>query len=289
MKNYTLITDTGCDILPEKLKEWDVKYLELIFRFDDEDKEYHEFDMDKKEFYEQMRMGRVTRTSGLNYATYRDAFEEELKAGHDVLYVGFSSGLSSTTSKLASMVAGELCEEYPDRKLLIVDSLGASAGHGLLVYHAYLQREQGATIEENARYLNDLVPNICLWFTVDDLMYLKRGGRVSGAAALAGTVLNIKPVMHMDNEGHMVGISKVKGRKKALKALAQKYIDTLRDNDQPEYFISHGDALEDALLVEKYIYEATGHKATLITWIGTVVGSHSGPGTVALFFVGTER
>lgn len=289
MNNYILITDTGCDILPEKLNEWNVKYLELIFRFDDEDKEYHEFDMDKKEFFQQMRNGRVTRTAGLNYATYRDAFESELKAGKDVLYIGFSSGLSSTTSKLATMVAGELQEEYPDRKMIVVDSLGASAGHGLLVYHAYKQREQGASIEENAQYLKALVPNLCFWFTVDDLVYLKRGGRVSGAAALAATVLNIKPVLHMDLEGHMVGVSKVKGRKKALKAIAQKYIDTLRDEENTEYFISHADCLDDALLIEKYIYEATGRKASLITWIGTVVGSHAGPGAISIFFVGTER
>ena len=235
-----------------------------------------------------MRDGRVAKTSAVNYEEFREAFEEELKAGRDVLYIGFSSGLSST-SESAQVAAKELAEEYPDRKVIAIDTLCASAGEGMLVYLAAKMQAEGATVDETAAFVRERYMKMCHWFTVDDLVYLKRGGRVSAAVALAGAVLGIKPVMHVDDEGHLINMSKARGRKAAIKALAQKYVELLEDQEQKMYFISHSDCMEDALLLEELISQHNGQKADLITDVGPVIGAHSGPGTLALFFFGKER
>ena len=288
MNAYTIITDSGCDLSKEKLAALRVKELCLTFRFNDSDTEYKSGDMPIAAFYQQMRDGRVAKTSAVNYEEFREAFEEELKAGRDVLYIGFSSGLSST-SESAQVAAKELAEEYPDRKVIAIDTLCASAGEGMLVYLAAKMQAEGATVDETAAFIRERYMKMCHWFTVDDLVYLKRGGRVSAAVALAGAVLGIKPVMHVDDEGHLINMSKARGRKAAIKALAQKYVELLEDQEQKMYFISHSDCMEDALLLEELISQHNGQKADLITDVGPVIGAHSGPGTLALFFFGKER
>jgi DegV family protein with EDD domain len=288
MNAYTIITDSGCDLSKEKLAALGVKELCLTFRFNDSDTEYKSGDMPIAAFYQQMRDGRVAKTSAVNYEEFREAFEEELKAGRDVLYIGFSSGLSST-SESAQVAAKELAEEYPDRKVIAIDTLCASAGEGMLVYLAAKMQAEGATVDETAAFVRERYMKMCHWFTVDDLVYLKRGGRVSAAVALAGAVLGIKPVMHVDDEGHLINMSKARGRKAAIKALAQKYVELLEDQEQKMYFISHSDCMEDALLLEELISQHNGQKADLITDVGPVIGAHSGPGTLALFFFGKER
>ena len=288
MVDYVIYTDSGCDIVPELLDKWGVKRLSLTFHFTDSEQEYKSDDMPIKEFYQNMRDGRVAKTAAVNFEAFKAAFEEELKAGRDVLYIGFSSGLSST-SESAQVAAKELAQEYPDRKVIAIDTLCASAGEGMLVYLAAKMQAEGASVDETAAYINERYMKMCHWFTVDDLVYLKRGGRVSAAVALAGAVLGIKPVMHVDDEGHLINMSKARGRKAAIKALAQKYAELLENPNEKMYFISHGDCLEDAELLEDMIYQQNGQKAEVITNVGPVIGAHSGPGTLALFFFGKER
>ena len=288
MSDYVIYTDSGCDLSPEKLSEYGVKSLSLTYRFNDDDREYKTDDMPIHTFYQQMRDGRVAKTAAVNMEAFREAFEEELKAGRDVLYIGFSSGLSST-SESAQAAAQELREEYPDRKVIAIDTLCASAGEGMLVWLASKKRAEGSSLEETAELIKNRYRNMCHWFTVDDLVYLKRGGRVSAAAALAGTVLGIKPVLHVDDEGHLVSMSKTRGRKQAIKALAQKFTELCEEPDSGEYFISHSDCMADAKYLEELIEGVHGHKAELITDVGPVIGAHSGPGTLALFFFGKQR
>ena len=288
MSDYVIITDSSCDIAPELLTQWDVPYVSLTFKFDEEKEVHGNYELPLPEFYNRMRKGGVARTAAVNMDTFRRAFEPWLKQGKDLLYIAFSSGLS-TTCNSASMAAQELREEYPDRKILVVDSFAASAGFGLLVYLTVQEKRRGATLEEAAAFVERTVPHLCHWFTVDDLVYLKRGGRVSAAAAFVGGVLNIKPVMHMDDPGHLINMFKVRGRRAAIKALADKYGELALDKENGTVFMSHGDCIEDAKLLESMLAERFGAKVQLITYVGPVIGSHSGPGTLALFFLGRER
>lgn len=286
MAEYTLLTDSCCDISDALLAEWQVRALQLDVLVDDEESQKNN-EVDLTAFYQKLRDGKMARTSAINIATFRDAFEQELKAGRDVLYVAFSSGLS-TTYQSSEIAASELREEYPDRKILTVDTLAASMGQGLLVYLAAQKRNAGASIEEVCQYVLDNRLSLSHWFTVDDLFFLKRGGRVSGAVALVGTMLGIKPVLHVDDEGHLISMSKVRGRSSAIKALADKFSETvLPDNEI--VFISHGDCLEEARQLETILKENCGVKEVLIGDIGPVIGAHSGPGTIALFFLASQR
>ena len=187
------------------------------------------------------------------------------------------------------MAAEELKEKYPERKIIIVDTLAASAGGGLMVYMAVAKKNEGATIEENAAYIESLIPHHCIWFTVDDLEYLKRGGRVSPLVAFAGGILGIKPILQMDEEGHLIKVSTARGRKKAIEALANKYAELSYEEKNTPIFVSHGDCEEDARQLVALLKERHGAEVTLLTEIGPVIGSHSGPGTIALFFVGKHR
>lgn len=288
MNNYVIYTDSGCDITPEILAQWGVRHCELRFLFDGEEKSYTNRDMSEKDFYQKMREGASAKTSAVNVEEFKTAFKQELKAGNDVLYIGFSSGLS-TTYNSGRIAAEELQEQYPERKLIAVDSLAASAGHGLLVYLTMLEKEKGATIEEAAAFAEGMKMRLCIWFTVDDLEYLKRGGRVSPTVAFVGGLLGIKPILFMDNDGHLISRSKVRGRKAAIKALADKYTELASDHKNGTVFISHGDCEEDAKELANLMKMEHGVETQIITYVGPVIGSHSGPGTLALFFVGEER
>ena len=288
MNSYVIYTDSGSDIRPEVLKEWGVPSNSLTFRFDGLDKEYSNGDMDVKSFYDMMRKGSVAKTAAVNSQTFLMGFEKVLQEGKDLLYLGFSSGLS-TTYNSARLAAEVLRESYPNRKILVVDTLAASAGQGLLVYLALQKQKEGASIEENAAYIEELKWKLCHWFTVDDLVYLKRGGRISPAAAMIGNMLAIKPVLHVDNEGHLVNVSKVRGRKNALSTIADQYGKLALDPKGGTVFISHADCQADAELVASMLRERYGAEVQLFTDVGPVIGAHAGPGTFALFFVGKER
>lgn len=288
MREYTIFTDSGCDINPELLKEWGVKYVNLTFCFNGSDKEYTNEDMSVKEFYERMRKGESAKTSAVNSETFKTAFIEELEKGNDILYLGFSSGLS-TTYNSARLAAEELREQYLENEIIAVDTLSASAGQGLLLYLALQQKRKGASIGEVARFVLDNRLNMCHWFTVDDLEYLKRGGRVSPAVAFVGGVLGIKPVLHVDNEGHLVNVSKARGRKAALKAIVDKYGELALDASNGTIFMCHADCIEDVEQVKQMIKDKYGAKVELVADIGPVIGAHAGPGTIALFYIGKER
>lgn len=288
MSDYIVYTDSACDISPEILDQWGVKYLSLTFRFEGDETEYSNSDMPAEPFYAKMRAGEVAKTSAINTETFKDAFEAELRAGNDILYIGFSSGLSNTVNA-AQLAANELLSEYPERKLIVVDTFAASAGFGMLLYLALKRKNEGATIEEAAQFVVETRLHQCHWFTVDDLMYLKRGGRISPAVALVGTMLGIKPVMHMDNEGHLVKVSQARSRKGALKALVDKYTELALEPNSGTVFISHGDCMDDVNRLKEMLKARHGVDVELVTYVGPVIGAHSGPGTLALFFLGKER
>ncbi len=288
MNTYVIYTDSGCDISPALLAEWGVKHCELRFTFDGDDTVYTNREMDTKTFYQKMRDGATSKTSAVNIDEFKIAFEKELNDGHDVLYIGFSSGLS-TTYNSARIAAEELQDHYPEHKVLVIDTLAASASQGLLVYFAVQKQNEGASIDEVAAYINDVKMKLGIWFTVDDLVYLKRGGRISPTVAFVGGLLGIKPVLFMDNDGHLISRSKVRGRKAAIQALADKYTELAADKQNGTVFISHGDCIDDAQELATILKKSHGVEVKVITDVGPVIGAHSGPGTLALFFVGNER
>ncbi len=287
MSKFTLFTDSACDLSTKILDKWEVRYLALSFIFDDCEKHYSNYDMQPKAFYQKMRDGHVAKTSALNTDAFVCAFEPELQNGKDILYLAFSSGLSGTYNA-SRLAAQELSEKYPERKIITVDSLCASAGQGLMLRLLCDKRDAGVSIGDAASYAESVRLNIAHWFTVDDLVYLKRGGRISPTVALVGGILGIKPVLHMDNEGKLVSVSKARGRKAALKAIADRFAETVIDPNGPVY-ISNAVCEEDADTLAGMIRERCGSKVEIITDIGPVIGAHSGPGTLALFFVAKER
>ncbi len=285
-ENYVLITDSACDILPETLAEWKVQMIPLAFLFTDTGKEQKDHEEPIKDFYKAMRDGRVAKTSCVNEEAFEAIFTPVLEAGQDILYLGFSTGLSATCEN-GKKVAERLAAKYPERKIRAIDSLAASAGEGLLLYLGVKNRDAGMTLDENADALEADKLHVCHWFTVEDLKYLKRGGRISAATALLGTALNVKPVLHVDNEGHLIKVTQVHGRKKSIRTMAEKLGETIME-DTP-IFISHGDCLEDAEKLKEILETEYHRKVDLITMIGSVIGAHSGPGTLALFFRGSQR
>lgn len=288
MRDYVIFADSACDIACDLLNEWGVKYCTLSLVFSDDPKEYQDHEIPKSEFYNKMRGGAIPKTSAANMGKFCDAFEEIVKEGKDILYLGFSSGLSATVN-FAREAAEEIMSQYEGSKILVVDSLCASAGYGLLVKLLVEKKNEGLNIDELADYAESNKMNIMHWFTVDDLKYLKAGGRISATTALLGGMLNIKPVMKVDENGKLVSVSKARGRKAALKAMADMYEQTAIDKNGGKVFISHGDCIDDANALAQMLKESCGVSVELITYVGPVIGSHSGPGTLALFFLVNER
>lgn len=288
MNDYVIFTDSACDIKPELLRQWGVPFANMTFSFEGEGKEYINEDISLSEFYDRMRQGEHPKTAAINADTFMTAFEPILEEGKDILYVAFSSGLSTTVNS-ARMAVDELARKYPERKILIVDTLAASAGGGLMVYMAVRKKRDGASLEENAAYIESQTPHHCIWFTVDDLEYLKRGGRVSPAVAFVGSLLGIKPVLQMDSEGHLIKVSTARGRKKAIESLADKYGELSYGSKDTPIFISHAQCQADAGLLADMLKQRYGAEVTLITDIGPIIGAHAGPGTIALFFIGKHR
>lgn len=286
--SYRIITDTGCDISPELLSEWGTGAISLSFRFTDEDRDYTEADMPITDFYNEMRKGRVAKTAAVNIESFKSAFRPILEAGDDLIYIGFSSGLSSTYNS-GRMAADELSREFPDRKIYTVDSLCASAGQGLLVYLACEKQRSGADVDATFEYVKEMAPKVSHRFTVDDLVYLKRGGRVSAASAFFGNLLGIKPVLHVDDEGKLVPVNKVRGRRTSLLDIVKAYGATAKNTAEGPVFISHADCMADVEFVVAELKRQYGVDVNVITNVGAVIGAHSGPGTFALFFIAKER
>ena len=288
MQEYIIFTDSCCDISPALLDTWGVPYANMTFCFDGEDRAYINTDISNEDFYDRMRQGACAKTAAINADSFIRAFTPFLREGKDILYVAFSSGLSTTVNS-APMAAEELKETFPHRTVRIVDTLAASAGGGLMVYLAVAKKKAGASLEENAAYIASLTPQHCIWFTVDDLEYLKRGGRVSPLVAFAGGVLGIKPILKMDEEGHLIKVSTARGRKKALEALADEYAELSYEEKDTPIFISHAQCEEDAQHLADTLMKRCGAEVTLVSQIGPVIGSHAGPGTIAIFFIGKHR
>lgn len=288
MANFELFVDSACDIPVDTLKTWGFSVIPMTLIFAGEEQAYNDYDIPNKEFYDRMRAGDTAKTSAINMNTFAETFRTALNRGNDVLYLAFSSGLSNTFNA-ARLAAEELAEEFPNNTVRVVDTRSASAGYGLLAYLASEHKKQGETLNEVADYIEKTKAHLCHWFTVDDLVYLKRGGRISPTVALVGGLLGIKPILHMDEAGHLVSMSKVRGRRLSVKTLADKFGELAIDNKTGPVFICHGDCLEDAKQLEQFVTEEYGVPVQEIVNIGPVIGSHSGPGTLAIFFLGRER
>lgn len=289
--SFAIVTDSSSNLPENIIDQYDLAVLPLTFMVDGE--EYRSYlkgeKTDLSQFYTMMRDGKVITTSLPNLKESRETIEALLKEGHDVLYLGFSSGLSGTYQAIELLLT-ELGGLYPDRTVCAVDTLAASLGEGLLVYYAAKMRDEGKSIAEVRDWVEEHKLHLAHWFTVDDLMFLFRGGRVSRTSAWAGTLLNIKPVMHVDDEGHLIPLEKVRGRKKSLKALVDHMEQTAAAPvAEQTVFITHGDCLEDAEYVAELVRERFGVTDILINWVDPVIGAHSGPGTMALFFLASER
>lgn len=287
MNTYSIITDSACDLPAKMLKSLNVNKVSLTVLYRDENRT-DTVDEGMQEFYDGLRGGEVATTSAVNPDGWASVMEPALRSGQDLLVLAFSSGLSATYQS-AVIAADELTEKYPGRKIYVVDTLCASLGQGLLVFHACRKRDEGMELEALRDWVEDNKLHLCHWFTVDDLMFLKRGGRVSVATALVGTMLQIKPVLHVDDEGHLISVAKARGRKASIEALAKKVTELAAGYDNDTMFISHGDCLEDADYLASILKEKHGVKHVHINHVGAVIGSHAGPGVLALFFLGDHR
>ena len=290
MNNYVIITDSSCDLPDSLVKELELEVQPLSFVMDG--KTYRNYpdnrEMSPEEFYNRQKDGMMATTNAVNVGEATDTIESVLKRGQDALVLAFSSGLSTTFNSF-QLAAGELSEKYPDRKVYTVDTLCASLGQGMLVYQAARLRQQGKTIEEVRDWAEANKLRQCHWFTVDDLFFLKKGGRVSAATAVVGTMLQIKPVLHVDDEGHLINVGKARGRKASLNALVDKVGELAEDPASQTMFISHTDCVDDARYVAEEIRKKYRAKKIIINSIGPVIGAHTGPGCVALFFMGKHR
>ena len=290
-----IVTDSTADLWQEYVEKRNIFVITMNYRLGDNNymatpDTASPLYMDDREFYKQMRAGVIASTTQINEAQYIEAFEGILSAGDDILYAAFSSGLTGSQNN-ARLAWDELKEKYPERRLIMVDTKAASMGEGLAVWMIaeHFAAHPALTLDELAEYAATISMKVHHWFTVDDLKYLKRSGRVSGAAAVIGTVLNIKPVLHVDTEGHLIAVEKVQGRKKALRRLVEQLEAHMADRQNGAIFIGNCDALEDAQFVDDLIFQKTGRRANKISGIGPVIGSHSGPGTLAVFFVSEDE
>ncbi len=290
MSDYIIITDSSCDLPDNLVKALELEVLPLSFIMDG--KTYRNWpdnrEMSPDQFYGKEREGLMATTNAVNVGEAADAIEAVLKQGKDALILAFSSGLSTTCNSF-QIAAQELAEQYPDRKIYVVDTLCASLGQGMFVYQAAKLRQEGKTMEEVRDWAEETKLRQCHYFTVDDLFFLKKGGRVSAATAVVGTMLQIKPVLHVDDEGHLINVAKARGRKASLTALVDKVGELAEDPASQTMFISNSDCLKDAQFVADEIMKRYGVKEIIINSIGPVIGAHTGPGCVALFFMGKHR
>lgn len=289
MGDYIVSTTSTADLTAEFCSDHGVDINYLTFTIDGIDyKDDINESMSYEEFYSGMRNGRMSSTSACNIEQAVEFFEKYAREGIDVLHISFSSGLSSTYNN-EYIAAQDVMDRYPDRSIIVIDSLCASRGQGLLVYYAVMMKERGCTINEVSEWVENNKLHLCHQFTVDDLHHLHRGGRVSKTVAVVGTIVNVKPVLHVDNEGRLIPLKNVRGRKKSLITLVDNMLEQIDGYDNEMIYIGHGDCLEDAEFVKELVIDKTGIRNIEIGYVGSVIGSHSGPGTIALFFLGNER
>lgn len=288
MSQYQIITDSACDLNALQQQELNIKVVPLHVVFRGESRPDSAEDAQVKELYDAMRSGEIATTSAANPDQWRSVIEPALQEGKDVLVLAFSSGLS-TTYQSAVIAAEDLKEVYPDRTVRVVDTCAAASGQGLLVWNICKKRDEGMGLDELAAWAEEMKNHTAHWFTVDDLVYLKRGGRVSAATAVLGAMLNIKPVLHVDNDGHLISMVKARGRKAAINVLVEKLEQFGGDYDNSTVFICHADCIGDAEILAQAVKDRCGVKEARINNLGAVIGSHAGPGTLALFFMGNEK
>ncbi len=289
MRDFVITTDNTCDMPESFYRENQVGVLSLNYTIDGETYSFYN-GMPEKEFYKRVRAGSMPVTSQANPEEAKELFASYVEKGYDVLHIAFSSGLSGSCGS-ARVGAEELMGEHPEAKVVVVDTLCASMGEGLILYKAIQLKKAGKTLEETAKWLEENKLHLCHNFTVDDLNHLYRGGRVSKATALLGTMIGVKPILHVDDEGHLINIDKVRGRKRSLIALVDRMEKQLANyqGENDVIFISHGDCQEDAQFVADQVKARFGIDSFMINYIGPTIGAHSGPGTVALFFMGEYR
>lgn len=290
MRDYVIVTDSSCDLPAKLVEELELQVVPLAFTLGETT--YRNYpdnrEMEPEAFYARLAAGEMATTTAVNVGQAMDILEPILQGGKDVLVLGFSSGLSATFHSF-QMAAAELADRYRQRRAYAVDTLCASLGQGMLVAQAARLRQQGMDMDQVRSWVLDNRLHQCHWFTVNDLNFLKRGGRVSAATALVGTMLQIKPVMHMDDAGHLINMAKARGRKASLLALVDKVRELGTQPDQQTMYVSHSACLEDAQFVADEVKRRYGVKEVVINSIGPVIGAHTGPGCVALFFTGSKR
>ena len=280
--SYVVISDVTTDLPVDVIDKHNLIIMPMKYT------NYSDFrEQSLTDFYNEMRLGKNTHTMQLNSEVYKETYRKYLENGEDILGIIFSSGLSGSFNS-ARIAVDELKEEYPDRKILIIDSLAASTGEGIVALEAAINKEKGMSIEDNFKNIEEFKFNVAHWFTVENLEYLRRGGRVSNTAAFAAKMLNIKPVLHVDNEGHLIPVSKKIGRKNSIKEIVEQFKNTY-DSSYDTVVITHADCFDDAMYLKKLLLEVCSPKNLIISNIGTVIGSHSGPGTLALFFKASKR
>ncbi len=287
MRDFIISTDSTADLPEEYVKAHNITIHPLYYVLDD-----FQYGGDRnipiEEFYKRMRDGAIATTCASNPDVVSSLFTRDVEAGYDILHIGFSSALSSSCNN-AMVVSREVSEAHPEAKITVIDSLAASLGQGLLVHYAVKLKEEGKSFEEVAEWVENNKLHICHQFTVEDLKYLYRGGRISKSVAILGTLINVKPVLHVDDEGRLVPMSNVRGRKKSLNTLVANMAAQIGDYKNDIIFIGHGDSLEDAEYVRDRIKEQFGIESYIINYISPTIGAHSGPGTIALFHLGESR
>ena len=286
MNSYQIITDFGCN-LPEHLaRQYHIEIIPTHLHIEGENSILSN-EIDIFDFYKKLREKKMIRTSAISMQVFKDYFQKILNDGDDLIFIGMSSGLSSTFHS-ACLAAEELLQEYPERKIFCVDSRSGCGGEGLLAYHAALKREEGADIEENYAYLRDIGDRLQSWFTVDDLFFLKRGGRLSSATALVGSLLMIKPILTASEEGKLFAWGKARGRKGAVEELLKRFTELAEDPEISVAFLSQSDCMEEAVNLDMKLRAKWDIKDTIITDISPAFGAHCGPGALAIFFIGRK-
>ena len=290
MRDFVLMTDSCCDMTAEMAARLGLEVLPLSLTMGE--RTYLNWldgrEIGFRDFYAKLRSGALATTSAISVGTFEEAMGKILESGRDVLYLAFSSGLS-TTYQSAVIAAESLRESHPEGKVLVEGSRGASGGQVVVVDLRGLDEQKGRSLEEVHAFAEETKGKVCHWFTVDDLNHLKRGGRISATTALVGTMLSIKPVLHVDDAGHLVSVSKARGRKASLLALVDRMAESAIDPAEQTVFISHGDCEADAEFVAEEVRRRFGVRDVHINYVGPVIGNHSGPGTLALFFLGSHR
>lgn len=287
-RKFIISTDSTADLPDDYIRSHNLFIHPLYYNVDDVMYGGEDNNIPLSTFYDMMRNDSMPTTAASSPEFIESAFTRQVEEGYDVLHLSFSSGLSCSHNN-AVITAREVMENHPGSRIEVVDTLAASMGQGLLVYYAVKMKEEGKSMDEIIKWVEENKLHLCHYFTVEDLKYLQRGGRISKTVAILGTLINVKPVLHVDDEGHLVPLGNVRGRKKSLIALVDNMEKQLQGYDNPIIFISHGDSLEDAEFVKNLITERLGITNFMISYVSPTIGSHSGPGTIALFHLGQKR